>query len=87
MEDCPATILVKIDLKCEILGINQFYLSSSFQIFQKFQGSTNISVRELMFQDGLNILWFATRLSSDIISAKVHFFLWGHENKAILLNQ
>ena len=49
MKDCPATVLVKIALKYEILGISQFYLRSSFQIFQKFQGSTNISARELIF--------------------------------------
>ena len=55
MKDCPATILIKIALKSEILGINKFYLSSNFQIFEKFQGSTNISVRELIFLDGLNI--------------------------------
>ena len=49
--------------KCEILGINQFYLSSSFQIFQKFQASSNICVMKLIFWDGLSILWFATSIS------------------------
>ena len=40
---------LKVSLVCWILEISQFYLSSSSQIFQKFEGSTNMSDRELLF--------------------------------------
>ena len=37
MKHCPSTIFVKIAGKCEISGINQFYLSIISQMFEKFE--------------------------------------------------
>ena len=45
-------------VECWILEINQYYLSSSSQILEKFEGSSNIFARKLIFWDSSQILWF-----------------------------
>ena len=51
MKHSPSHDTSQNHFQVQDLRNNQFYLTTSSQIFQKFQGSTNMSVRELIFQD------------------------------------
>ena len=57
MEDYPGTISLNISLVSEILDNNNFYLTNSSQIFQKWQEDTNIRTEKenQLFKDPLQV--------------------------------